>query len=171
MAGSMFLKFHGPDVDGGATSKGHETWINILAWSQSGVMPTSPRRHHAGGATFENFSMSNFTFTKEMDSATDDLLKNLWSGKAFEKVEFVCYRTVGDTGTNQNAVPYLKIEMTDAVLADWSVSGADGSGLPIENWSLNVASVQYTYTKTNHKTQKAEAAQPVKIDLTTSQVS
>ena len=163
MAGSMFMKVDA--IDGGVTSKGHETWTNILAWNHGMVMPTSPRRHAAGGASFESCSHSNFTVTKEMDSSTDDFLKGLWSGKHYGKVEFVCYRTVGDTGASQNAVPYLKIELEDAIISDWSVSGSDGSGLPVETMSFNYAKVTYTYTSTEKGSGKNKAAQPVSHDL------
>ena len=83
MATNMYIKFEEPPVKGDSTSEGHKEDIEIMSWSHGFTQPTSPVRSTAGSGTVEQANHSNFTFTKYLDSATDDLLKQCWTGKQF----------------------------------------------------------------------------------------
>jgi type VI secretion system secreted protein Hcp len=166
----MFIKFENPAVDGGSTSKGHETQIEVLSWSHGFTQPTSPVRSHAGSGTVEKAHHGQFSFAKSMDVATDDLLKICWSGKHVDKVTFTCYRSAGDVGGSQMGVPYLKIEMESVVIANISVSGGPGD-VPIENISLAYAKVTYTYTQSDQSKGTTAAPQAVSHDLRTNVVA
>ncbi len=107
MAGNMFLKLETPNIEGESNDSGHVKEIQVLSWSHSFNQPTSPTRSSAGGGTVEQANHSDFTFSKYTDSATDDLLKQCWSGKQIKKGTFTAYRADG----NNKAVKYLEIVM------------------------------------------------------------
>lgn len=170
MAINTFIKFLGPDINGGSSSKGHETEIEVLSWSHGFHQPTTPVRSHGGGGTVEKVNHALFTFTKILDSSTDDLLKMCWSGKHIDKATVTCYRSAGDTGGPQMGVPYLKIVMESVIVADYNVSGATGD-MPLETVSLNYAKVTYTYNAQDKTKGVRGADQPVSHDLRTNEVA
>ena len=77
MASNMFIKFENPAIDGDSTASDHSNEIEVTVLEPRFSQPTSPVRSTAGGGTVEQANHSNFTFTKYLDSATDDLLKLL----------------------------------------------------------------------------------------------
>jgi len=164
MAINAFMKICGPDVNGGSTSKGHETEIEVLSWNHGFNQPTSAVRSHGGGGTVEKANHQPFTFTKILDSATDDLLKGCWTGQHHDTATLTCYRSSGDTGGNQIGVPYLKVEMESVIVSDFQIAGAVGD-MPMETVSLTYAKVTYTYTAHDKTKGTVGAAQPVFHDL------
>lgn len=170
MATNMFIKFLGPDINGGSTSKGHESWIEVLHWNHGFTQPTTPTRSHGGGGTVEKAHHHNFSFSKILDSATDDLLKACWTGKHIDKMTFVAYRSAGDTGTSQMGVPYLKVELESVIVTEFSIAGGVGD-MPMENIALNYAKITYTYNGQEKMKGTGGADQPVSHDLTTNVVA
>ena len=141
-ATNMYIQFEQPSIAGTSTADGHKNEIEILAWKHGFTQPTSPTRSTAGSGTVEQVTHQNFTFTKYLDSATDDLLKNCWSGRQFAKVTLSCYRA--DGATDNKPVKYLTVVMQNVVISNFSVSGGAGD-VPVENVSLDYGSVTYTY--------------------------
>jgi len=141
----MYIKFEQPAVEGTSTSSGHAGEIEITSWSHGFAQPTSPTRSTAGSGSVEQASHSNLTFTKYIDSATDDLLKSCWSGRQFGKVTITAYRP---GGAGNEPVPYLQIEMQHVVVSNFSISGGSGD-IPVENVSLDYGIVKYAYTPQN----------------------
>jgi type VI secretion system secreted protein Hcp len=166
MAGNMFIKFEEPGVTGDSTDQNHSGEIQVLSWSHSFNQPTSPTRSSAGGGTVEQANHSDFTFTKYIDSGTDDLLKLCWQGNQVQKVTFTCYRADGD---NQ-PVLYLKIEMEKVIVSNYSIGGGTGD-IPTENISLSYGKVKYTYKKQKSEDGTADGDQPVSHDLILQQVA
>jgi type VI secretion system secreted protein Hcp len=162
----MYIKFEGPAVTGGSTSPGHVGEIEILSWSHGFSQPTSPVRS-TGGSGVEQANHSNFTFTKYVDSASSDLLKQSWTGKQFQKATVTCYRSEG-TADNK-PVQYLMIEMEHVIISNLSISGGAGD-LPVENVSLDYGIVKYTYMPQKNAAGTGAAAQTIKHDLETRQV-
>lgn len=168
MATNMYIKFETPAVVGGSDSAAHVDEIEIMSWSHGFSQPTSPVRSTAGSGTVEQANHSNFTFTKYLDSATDDLLKHCWSGKQFGKATVTCYRS---DGTTENApVEYLKIVMEHVVISNLSISGGAGD-IPVENVSLDYGIVQYNYKPQKKADGTADAPVPIKHDLETRKIS
>jgi len=163
----MFIKFKGPDINGGSTSKKFEGWIEVGSWSHSWTQPTTPTRSHGGGGTIEKAHHAPFSFTKIMDSATDDLLKMCWTGKHIDTMSFVCHR---DDGTDAHGVPYLKVDLESVIVTQYSISGGSGS-MPHESLSLNYAKVTYTYNGQDKLKGTVGADQPVSHDLATNVVA
>ena len=164
MSSNMYIQFD--KVEGEATDSAHDKWIEILSWSHGFSQPASPVRG-SSGSTVEKANHSDLTITKYLDSATDDLIKACWQGKQFEKVTMDCYRDSG----GEKPINYLKVEMEDVIISDFSISGGGGD-LPMENLSLAYSKVTYTYTPQEKADgAKTGGAQPVSVDLKTNKVS
>lgn len=166
MATNMYITFDG--ITGGSTSSAHEGQIEILSWNHGFTQPTSPVRSHAGSGTVEDATHQNFSFSKYVDSATDDLLKACWTGQQIPSATVTCYRSAGD-GTNAQ-VEYLKVVMTHVVVSNFSISGGPGD-VPVENVSLDYGIVQYTYLPQKREDGTGGEAQPIQHDLETRTVS
>ena len=108
--------------------------------------------------------------TMEIDESFIPMIGLLWSGKHIEKGTLTCYRSVGDTGAAQSAVPYLKLELEAIVITHMDIAGGPGE-LPIINFSLNYAKVTYTYTPIDTSKGTVGAALPKSHDLRTNVVA
>lgn len=166
MAANMFLKLQTPDITGESADSNNSGTIQVLSWSHSFHQPTSPTRSSAGSGTVEQANHSDFTFTKYVDSATDDLLKMCWSGQQIGTGTFSAYRSDG----NNTPVLYLQIIMTDIIVSNVSLGGGSGD-IATETVSLCYATVQYIYTQQKLADGTGGGNQPVKHDLMTQTVS
>jgi type VI secretion system secreted protein Hcp len=162
MAINSYIKMAG--IDGGSTSSGHEKEIEVMSWSHGFSQPTSPVRSTAGAGSVEQANHSNFTFTKYIDSATDDLLGFCWSGKQIATAVVTCYRA--DGAKDNKPVEYLKIEMQHVVVSNYSISGGAGD-VPVENVSLDYGIVKYTYLPQKKDDGTGGSAQPIQHNLET----
>jgi type VI secretion system secreted protein Hcp len=169
MSINTFMKIKGPDMNGGSTSVGHETEMEVLSWSHGFNQPTSSIRSAGGGGTVEKANHQSFVFTKMLDSATDDLLKACWTGKHCATATLTCYRSAGELD-QKSQIPYLKIEMESVIIADLQVGGSTGD-VPMETVALSYAKVTYTYTQQDKTGGTVGAAQPVSHDLRTQTVA
>ncbi len=142
MASNMYLKFETPAIEGSSTTENHAGEIEVLSWNHGFNQPTSPVRSNSGAGTVEQANHQNFTFSKYVDAATDDLLKMCWTGKQIDKATMTCYRA--DGAEDNVAVDYLKVEMQHIVVSNYSVSGGPGD-IPVENISLDYGIVKYIY--------------------------
>ena len=159
MATNIYIKFDG--VDGESEAGKHKKWIEILSWSHGFTQTVTPSSDKSsGGQTKGQADHSDFSFTKYMDSATDDLLKACWLGKQFQKVNLECYRSAGAN----EPIKFLEIDFEDVVIANYSISGGGGD-LPIENVSLSYAKVKYGYIPVDKDKGTAKGVQPVIHDL------
>lgn len=167
MATNMYIKFTGPDIAGGSTSSEHAGEIEVMSWSHGFTQPTSPVRSTAGAGSVEHAAHSNFSFTKYLDSATDDLLKQCWTGKQIAKALVTCYRA--DGAADNKPIKYLEIEMEHVIIANLSISGGAGD-IPVENVSLDYGIIKYTYLPQKKADGTGGSAQPIKHDLETRKV-
>ena len=162
MATNIYIKFEGPEAKGESTVKNHKDQIEVLSWSHGFSQPTSPTRSTAGSGTVEKANHSDFSFTKYLDSSTDDILKICWAGDQVDKVTLEAYRA------DKADVAYLTIEMEKVIVSSVSVSGGGGD-LPIENVSLAYAKVTYTYVPQKKEDGTGGAKEPVSQDLATNE--
>ncbi|MFL6237135.1 MAG: Hcp family type VI secretion system effector, partial [Thermoanaerobaculia bacterium] len=124
--------------------------------------PTSPTHSTAGAGSVEQANHSNFTFTKYIDSATDDLLKFCWNGKQIATATITCYRA--DGAADNKPIEYLKVEMQHVVISNFSISGGAGD-VPVENVSLDYGIVKYTYKPQKKADGTAGDQQAIQHDL------
>lgn len=165
MSTNMYIEFQGPKITGDATDERHKGAVEILSWNHGFSQATSPTRAAAGGGTVEQAAHQNLSFSKYTDCATDDLLKQCWTGNQIEKAIVHIYRASGD---NQ-AAKYLEITMEEVIIANYSVSGGPGD-LPVESVCLDYGKVSYKYTPLKADGSKG-GAQPVSHDLRTRKVA
>jgi type VI secretion system secreted protein Hcp len=97
MATNMYIKFEEPNLEAGTTAAEHEKDIEVLSWNHGFSQPTSPTRSAAGSGTTEQANHQNLSFTKYLDGASTNMLKQCWTGKQFKKVTLSCYRADGAT--------------------------------------------------------------------------
>jgi type VI secretion system secreted protein Hcp len=160
MAVNAYIKI--ADVAGGSTAAEHAGEIEVLSWSHGFSQPTSPTRSTAGAGSVEQANHSNFTFTKYIDSATDDLLKFCWNGKQIATATITCYRA--DGAADNKPIEYLKVEMQHVVISNFSISGGAGD-VPVENVSLDYGIVKYTYKPQKKADGTAGDQQAIQHDL------
>ncbi|SMH63015.1 Hcp family type VI secretion system effector [Azospirillum agricola] len=166
MASNMFIVFKTPDITGESADSSNTNAIQVLSWSHSFNQPTSPTRSSAGSGTVEQANHSDFSFTKYMDAATDDLLKMCWSGQQIGTATFSAYRSDGAN----TAIKYLEVVMTNVIVSNVSVGGGTGD-IPTETVTLSYSSVQYTYIQQKTADGTAGGNQPIKHDLAAQTVS
>ncbi len=165
MAANFFLKLETPDIKGESGDTSHTEELQILSWSHSFNQPTKPTRSSAGGGTVEQANHSDFSVTKYVDSATDDLLKMCWSGKQIGKGTFTAYRADGDN----KPVKYLEVLLEKIVVSNISFGGGGGD-LPTETVALAYGKVTYTYMPQKVADGTGGGAQPVYHDLVAQEV-
>jgi len=133
-------------IKGDVTAKGHEGWIDLSS-CQLGVhrSVTSPSGRGANReATVP--SVNEIVITKDLDSASTALFRaSLWGEGKKVIIDFV----------GSDGVPYLTIELTNALIANYNVSGHGGSAQssPMESLSINFTNIEYK-TKTQPKDPK-----------------
>jgi type VI secretion system secreted protein Hcp len=168
MATNMYIKFEDPKLTGSSSAAEHAGEIEVLSWNHGFTQPTSPTRSSAGSGTVEQAQHSNLTFTKYLDDATNDLIKNCWGGKQFKKATLTCYRA--DGASDNKPVKYLEVVMQHVIIANYSVSGGPGD-IPVENISLDYGIVQYTYVPAKITDGSAGSNLPATHNLETRTVS
>lgn len=132
----MFLKIEG--VEGEATRKGHEGWIEIesFGWGLSSARRAGAgASRRAGAPTFEDVSV-----TKYMDKATPVLAQACAEGKHVAEAEIVLYRA----GSSQ---PAGSIRLWDVTIGSTMAGGEATADRPMEELSLNFGKIEWTYTE------------------------
>lgn len=167
MATNMYIKFEGPALTGSSSAEGHKDEIEMLSWNHGFSQPTSPTRSTAGAGTVEQANHQNFTFSKYIDASTDDILKNCWSGKQFDKATVTCWRS--DGAVDNKPVKYLEVIMEHIIISNFSISGGPGD-VPVENISLDYGILSYNYLPQKKDTGGGGSNQPVKHNLETRKI-
>lgn len=168
MATNMYIKFEEPAIKGSSSAAEHAGEIEIMSWNHGFSQRTSPTRSTSGSGTVEQADHHNFSFTKHIDEATPDLIKQCWSGKQIGKATLTCYRA--DGSTDNKPVKYLEVVMEHVVVASLGYSGGPG-GIPTEVISLDYGIVQYTYTSQKTADGTGGGNKPAKHDLETRKVA
>jgi len=162
MASNMYIKFEDPALEAGTSAAGHEKDIEVLSWNHGFSQPTSPTRAAAGSATVEQATHQNLSFSKYLDGATSDLIKQCWAGKQFKTVTLSCYRA--DGAKDNKPVKYLEVEMKNVVIANYSISGGPGD-IPVENVSLDYGVCKYNYISQKREDGSAGGNKPATHNL------
>ncbi|MBI4893670.1 MAG: type VI secretion system tube protein Hcp [Acidobacteria bacterium] len=133
-----FLRIDG--IDGECRKPGFEKCMEMFDWgfseSQDGSA-SSPSASAQG-----RVSMSDFNFSKVVDTATPKLLQNLFKGTLVAKATLTARRTGATEGRPQ---PYLVWEFKDLIISAHSFNGNNGGGTPTESISFNFAEVKCYY--------------------------
>lgn len=101
----------------------------------------------AGGSGGSKSSFSDLSLTKIADKASTNLFISCATGKHIGTGK-LHIRKAGD-GQKE----FETVNLTEVFVTSWSTSGADGSGIPSESFSLNFSKVEFDY-----KAQKADGS-------------
>jgi type VI secretion system secreted protein Hcp len=151
MAEDAFIQFKnskGTAVVGESTDDKHKTWSDILSWSTSGSHAQT-LGSASGGAGAGKVSLGDFSFSKYLDSATDDLLQNMYAGEHFAEVNVECRIAGGVDAANTPQKPYLYINMKEVFVTGYSVGW--GGDRPTESWSLTCGKFGFSYKPQDEK--------------------
>jgi len=140
VAESWFLKIDG--IEGESNVKGHEGDIDIEAWSW-GVTQTGGG--HGGGsagrATFQDMS-----FVARISKASPNLFMSCATGLHHKSAQLTGL-TVGE-----KMRPFLSYKLTDVLVSSVQESGSE-AGPPQEQFALNYAKIEMSFTSQNAKGQ------------------
>jgi type VI secretion system secreted protein Hcp len=135
MAVDMFIKID--DIKGESVDSVHKDEIDVLAWSWGMSQSGSAQTGSGGGSGKVN--IQDLSFTHYVDRATPNLMKLCCAGKHFKKALLVVRKAGG------KPLEYIKLELTDGIIASVSTGGSGGEDRLTENVTLNFAAFKYEY--------------------------
>lgn len=137
MAFDAYLKID--DISGEALDEKYNKWIEVTGYNFGVSQTTSATASTAGGATSGRTAVSNFTFTKFLDSASCKLMEASCAGQHLKEVRLALCRAGGDK------LKYYEIILEEVIIADYTQSADDG--IPIEVVQLDYGRIKTTYTQ------------------------
>ena len=133
----IYLKIDG--VEGEAQDQNHQNEIEILSFSVG--VTNMGSGDVALGSGSSRASLSDLSVMKHVDKASPGLFVGCCTGKHFPTATLSIRKAGGD-----NAVEYLKYDLTEVFISSHQTSGSDGGGIATESTSLNFSKIQVTYT-------------------------
>jgi type VI secretion system secreted protein Hcp len=158
MPGDIYLNIEG--VEGESKDSEHTKWMEILSFSWGVSQPGAGAPSSTGSHTSGKASFSPLSFSKMSDLSTPALVSACQSGKHFTKVTIDILRAAGDKREK-----YLAYELEDVAIGDYSLSGSDGGGVPIESFSLWYGKYKLTYKATGTDTGAQKGQKAAEWDL------
>jgi type VI secretion system secreted protein Hcp len=137
MAFDAFLKL--TDVKGESGDTKHPNEIEIDSFSWGAVQEGTSS--YGGGAGAGKVHMSDFTFTKKVDTATPTLFIRCADGKPMAEGILTLRKAGGDQQE------YLKVTFKNVIVSSIQQSGQaqGGMDIPAEHIALNFEEVKYEY--------------------------
>lgn len=136
MASDMFLDL-GDTIKGESKDKIYGGKIDILGWnwgmSQSGTF------HEGGGGGAGKVNIQDISITKNVDTASVNLMLYCAKGNHFEEGKLICRKSGGEQ------VEYLVISMKKIMVTNISTGGTPGEDTLTETVTLNFAEVSVEY--------------------------
>ena len=142
MASDQFLKID--SIDGDSTVDGHVKEIELQSWSLGATVPVGPRST-SGSAAAGTSMHQDLSCAKMLDEASNGLAAACWEGKTIANAVVTTQRQ-GESGGGK--VDYMKILLTDVIVASYNRSGAPDT-IPMEMFSLNYATIKVEYFTTD----------------------
>jgi type VI secretion system secreted protein Hcp len=107
-------------------------------------------------------SLSDFSFTCALDSASWQILKDLYKGTHVDESVFKGYKAGGDGKTYR----YLEVTMTNCYITAQSTGGGS-SGLPSQSVSLAYEQIKYEYFTQDTSTGQVTSAGTAQYNIGT----
>ena len=137
MAVDMFLKIDG--VEGESKDKAHTKQIDVLAWSWG--LSNSGSAHTGGGAGSGKVNVQDVSITKWIDSASPKLVLACCEGSHYSQVLLTVRKAAGKA-----PLEYVKITLSEVLIAGISTGGSGGEERLTENVTLNFGKFSMDYT-------------------------
>lgn len=137
----IFLKIDG--IDGESKDEKHKNEIEVLSFSFGASQPGSSG--FGGGGGVGKVQVHDFQFSKYYDKSSPKLFEACATGKHDAKLTLTC-RKAG--GTQQE---YLKVVLSEALIASVQDSGSGGDSLPTESVTVNFSKIEIEYKPQDEK--------------------
>ncbi len=134
--GDCFLKIDG--IEGESQDAQHKGEIEVQSWSFSESQSISS--NPGGGAGAGKVNLQPFQFTLATSKASPKLFLAGASGQHLKTATLTCRRS------GQKGLEFLKITLSDVLVASFATSGAASDQLPIDNLSISYAKIVYEFT-------------------------
>ena len=133
-----FFKLDG--IDGESKDESHESWIDILAFSQGQYVPAASL--DTGSSRRESCVFEEISIEKNLDKASPKLAEAVCTGKVFPKLEIHLTATYGGSRTT-----YFAYELTNVMVTSYHIDNSKEDSDPVENVSMNFEKIKVTYTE------------------------
>ena len=138
----IYIKFTGKfKIDGESADAQHDKWLEVDSWQHSMHQPKSATSSSSGGHTAERCEHGEVHLSKNLDIASPKIWEACSAGHTFDEVVIEFMRADGE-----QRVKYLEVKMKHVLISSVSTSVGDRS-LPVENFSLKYAAIQWTYSQ------------------------
>jgi len=163
MAFDTYMKITGPDVEGEATAKGMEKWIEIYSFSWGASNPTTVGPGSTG-ISAGRASVSSFNIMKKTEVSSAKLFAGCCAGQHFKQAEVQLRKATGTDGGQQT---FLKYTFDDVMVESVQWSGSTGGDdTPTESVSFAFAKVKIDYSKQDTEAGSMKSAGTATYDLT-----
>jgi type VI secretion system secreted protein Hcp len=150
MAFDAYLKI--PTIDGEATAKGYEKWIELLSYTHVLSQHSGGSMSASGGLSGGRVDHGEFTITHALDKASPKLAQACCTGEHIKDITVDISRAAGEgKGTR-----FMEYKMSDVIVSSVSPSGSSkGSDpLPLEAVKFAYGKIEWTYTEVGNDGKK-----------------
>jgi type VI secretion system Hcp family effector len=137
MAFDGFIKIDGIDAE--SQDSRHNGWIEIVAYNFGVNQSTSASASSNGGAGSGRATLTDFTFSKRLDSSSARLFEASCAGEHFKSLTLCLYRAGGEK------LKYYEVCLEEVIISDFSQNGE--SGEPEERVRINFGRMRIVYTR------------------------
>ena len=140
MAFDAFLKIDG--IPGEATSEKHKDEIQLISfsWGEQNV-----GAHAVGGGDGAGrVSMQDFHFSAHVSKASPKLFLACASGQHIASATLTVDRS--SPNTDRGSQTFYKVNLSEVLVSSYQTGGSSGEELPTDQFSLNFAKIEITYT-------------------------
>lgn len=153
---AIFMKYEG--IDGESEVRGKRGFVELTSFTWGLARTMSSVK--AGSRGDAEVQVNEISVTRTQDSLSALFVQEAVSGKFDKAVEVHFIRT----GPNKKPATFLKVQLAQAGISSYSISGAGESGVPTESMSINFVTV----TMDSHKVDDALSGVPNTASFDTS---
>lgn len=136
---AIYLELDG--VKGNVTAEGYENQINIFSLSFGVSRHISMEAGAMANRESSKPSLSSIMLTKESDNSVTELFKLATVGNTGKKAT-ISFVNTGSDKLNK----FMSYELTDCMIASYSISASGEGGKPMENIELSYSKIEVSYT-------------------------
>jgi type VI secretion system secreted protein Hcp len=119
-----------------------KTVTNAIECESYSFGASNPANLGSGGLSGGTPSLSDFSFSCEIDAASATILNQLYTGKPITTATFTLVESTGAS----TAPPYVTVTFTNCYITSHSLGGSGASGKPNQSISFAYEQIQYAYS-------------------------
>jgi type VI secretion system secreted protein Hcp len=139
MPGAAYILLKG--IDGESKTVGKDKNIECESYSFGASNPANLGSNGLSGGTV---SLSDFSFTCEVDASSAQVLSQLYNGKPVDSAVF----TLQESGGGANPYDYITVTFTNCYITGHSMGGGQ-QGKPTQSISFAYEQIQYAFSTQN----------------------